>query len=781
VSRVLPIWYVAVMKRFVFVVGIAACGSGQKPSVDTTTTTGTGTGTGTTTADPTPADPAYAARVAYSNPGGMWMPEQMTLPGHLDTFRQLGVTIPSARLADPLADPLASVVAINGCTASFVSPDGLVITNHHCVQRALQHNATPDDNVVENGFLAKTRGDERSAGPNERLYVAQAFTDVTSQMRDGLEKITDAVKRKEDVERRSKEIVAACEKDRPGLRCDVTSFFAGGKYVLIEKLEIRDLRLVYVPRRSVGNYGGEVDNWHWPRHTGDYSFYRAYVGKDGLPADYSPDNEPYHPKHHLTVSTAGVKDRDFVMLLGYPGKTTRTSTAADVQHDVEWYYPYAMEWLRQKYELDEELIAKAGESEAAKATAIKAGVDKQQSQNYMAKFKGILDGLAAAPDMLARKEALDAKIKEWAAQPGHADVKAQIEKYEALRADKRARARVDFDRGKVLLEGSKLLASALSLVRWAEERPKADADRKPGYQDRDMQRAIGTAKGFVRSYDRTLDRRVFKLAMMRALDLPEADRPWLATIVGAKKGAKIDEAAIDKAIEKLYAGTKLESEELRLELLQKGTMKQLKASKDPFIKLAIALWPGVKAQEKLDDAYSGDSVLVASGYATAMREVLGGLLAPDANSTLRITYGTVKSFNPEGTGEENWPFSTAKQILAKNTGEAPFDAPAAELEQIKARNYGPYGVKALGGELPVAFLTDLDITNGSSGSATLDAQGRLVGLAFDGTLAGVASDVVFNSATTRTIHVDIRYILWMMDAVEGADHLLTEMGVEPQI
>jgi hypothetical protein len=756
----------------------AACsGGGDKKPV----TAGDPTPVGGDTPPPTvpdpfdepPVDANHVARTAFSNPGGMWLPEQMTLPIHDETFFKLGVGFPSGQLSDPLAAPLAAVVNIGGCSASFVSPDGLIVTNHHCVQGALEQASTPDNNLVENGFLAKTRAEEVTAGAAQRVYVVQALTDITDRMRSGLEDIKDAVKRKKEIEARQKAAIAECEKGRPGLRCSVTSYFAGGKFTLIENLEIKDVRLVYVPRRSIGNYGGEKDNWRWPRHTGDFSFYRAYVGKDGLPAEFSKDNEPYHPKHHLAINTDGVKDHDFVMILGYPGTTQRTATAADIRHDIEWFYPYGMQYLQQRYDLDVELLGAGGN------TAIKAGVDKQRSQNYLEKYRGILAGLEARKDLIARKDALDAQIHEWAAQPGREAIKAQIEKYEAMRADKRKRARADYDRGRAY--GGKLLGTALSLVRWAEERAKPDAERKPGYQDRDMARAIADHKGMAKSYDRTLDRAVLELAWKRAIDLPAAERPWLATLVGVKKSAKIDEAAIDKRLDALYAGTKLEDEAFRLDLLQNGTMKKLKASKDPYIKLAIALWPQVKAQEKLDDTYDGDVILVSPSYVSAMREVLGGVLAPDANGTLRITYGTVKSLVADNKAEANWPFTTTAQLAAKATGEDPFDAPSDLLEAIKAKKFGPYARSWVGGEVPVNFLSDLDTTNGNSGSPVLDSKGQLVGLTFDSLIDGVSSDVVFDGETTRKIQVDIRYILWLMDAVDHADHLLTEMGVKPAI
>ena len=333
-----------------------------------------------------PVDAALLARRAYANPGGMWMPQQMTLPGHKETFAKLGVSIDPARLADPLAAPLAAIVRLNGCSASFVSAEGLVITNHHCVQTALQANSKADNNRVEHGMLAKTRAEELPAGPAERVFVAQAFTDVSAAIRDRLEDIADPVARKDEVERRVKQQIAACEKDRPGIRCKVGTYFRGGMYVLIEELEIRDVRLVYVPARSIGNYGGEIDNWKWPRHTGDFAFFRAYVGKDGKPADYAVDNVPYRPKHVLAVSASGVQPADFVMIAGFPGRTTRTKTAAEVQHDVEVAYPAQIELAKQRYAIMEQLVAAGGE------TAIKAGVQKQRIQNGMQKTNGVLAG-----------------------------------------------------------------------------------------------------------------------------------------------------------------------------------------------------------------------------------------------------------------------------------------------------------------------------------------------------------------------------------------------------
>ncbi|MEJ7599530.1 MAG: S46 family peptidase [Kofleriaceae bacterium] len=718
-------------------------------------------------------DPTLAFRLGYSNSGGMWMPEQMTLAAHVERFKKMGVQIDPKLLADPLAAPLGAVVQLPGCTGTFVSGEGLIVTNHHCVQGPLQLNSTPDENLVENGFLAKTKADERSTGPGQRVLVAQSFKDITKEVRGGLEAIKDPVARKDEQEKRSKLQIAACEKNRPGIRCQVNAFFRGGKYVLTEALEIRDVRLVYVPARSIGQYGGEIDNWAWPRHTGDFSFYRAYVARDGKPADYSRDNVPFVPKQFVRVSDKGLKAGDFVMVTGYPGSTSRTNTALETHHDVEWMYPYVIAYLKERYQLLEGHLKDGGE------TSIKATVTKQFVQNSVEHHQGVLKGLTSG-DLLQQKDALDKQVKEWAAQPGNEASKQAIEKLEQLVAERQRTARQDYDRG-IALSGSSLLRSALSLTRWAEQRTKPDADRKPGYQERDLSRAIGQTKQFAKQYDRKLDRDAFRLALVRALQLPEAERPWLALLLDARKGVKITEATIDKTIDGWYAAQQLEDEKLRLDLIQKGTMAQLKTSKDPFIKAALRVWPTVKVEEKKQDAFEGELLLVTPAYAEAMREVLGGMLAPDANSTLRITYGTVRPFKQGSKQVADWPFTIGSQILAKDKGTPPFDMPKRALEALKSKQLASYADPSLNGELPVNFLSDLDITGGNSGSSTLNDKGELVGLVFDGTIEGVASDVVFNPSSTRAIHVDARYMLWTMDVIDNADHLIREMGLTPRL
>jgi hypothetical protein len=754
----------------VAVLAVVACGGETKTPAHPIPLASVPTASTADAAPPTPPDPFLAYRLQYRDPGGMWMPSQMTLPEHARALSNMGVKVDPKALADPLQSPLAAVVFLGGCTGSFVSPEGLVVTNHHCVQGALQLNSKSGRNYVADGFLAKTMAEEPTTGPAQKVMVGQAYTDVTSQMRDGLDEIQDPIARKVEAERRQKQLLAACEKDRPGIRCQVASFFQGGLYQLIEMLEIRDVRLVYAPARSVGNYGGEIDNWEWPRHSGDWSFYRAYVGKDGKPADYSPENVPYQPKHWLQVSTGVLKPGDFVMVAGYPAGTSRNVTSRELHNEVEVFYPYLIRYYEDRYKVAEGHLKDGGE------TSIKATVLKQGLQNGLEKFQGILDGMRKNPGLLDKKGELDKKAKDWAAQSGHEQYAKGIAKLEDIVADRERTQLADFDRG-FAFRGSVLLASAISFTRWAEERTKKDADRKPGYQDRDMTRAQAAQKQLSRQYDRALDRDTFRLSLLRATKLPEKDRPWLAMLLGTARGEKIDEARIERKLEAWYAAPSLEDEDVRLDLLTHGTPAKLAASKDPLVQAAQRVWALFKAEEKKDDARIGDLLLAEPLHTEAIVHALGVALAPDANATMRITYGTIKALDPSSTSHADLPFTVASQILGKDTGKDPFNAPQRLLDAIKARKFGPYADPALGGDLPIDFESDLDITGGNSGSPTMDTEGRLVGLAFDGNKEGLASDAIFDGTTTRAIHVSARYMIWTMETLDGAGNLLQEMGV----
>jgi hypothetical protein len=702
----------------------------------------------------------------WQNPGGMWMPQQ--LAAQADTLKALGFELDPASFADPTGTALGSIVSLGGCSATFVSPDGLIVTNHHCVQGALQFNATPEANLIQDGYLAKTRADEKFAGPTQHVYVTQKYSDVTAAMTAGLADVKDDLERGKTLELREKALLATCEKDRPELRCRVEKFFGGKAWFLIEQVDLKDVRLVYAPAHGVGNFGGEVDNWRWPRHTGDFAFLRAYVGKDGKPAGYAPENVPFRPAHFMKLAQKPLASGDFVMVAGFPGSTHRLSDALTIEEAATWEYPHLVEINQQQLEAIDQVVGKNAQ------LAIKAETRKRGLGNYLTKYRGQLETFGKR-DLVATRKQQDADLATWVnADPERAGkYGAALTKLAAIHAERQKTRDADQAFGE--LYGAKsLLGSALTIVRKAKERTKNDADRELAFQERNWERLDQDQIAFEKSYARELDRAILKLFLGRALALPVAQQPaFLATWLPARQR---DAKGIDRALDRLYATTRLEDTKVRLGLLASATPAQLAKSKDPFVQLALAILPGVEAKEARDKAYRGALVLAEPLYVAALEDKGGHELAPDANGTLRITYGTVQP-SPKG----GRAFTTVSEMVAKATGEPPFNAPAALLAAAKARKFGPYAAAELQGDLPLDFMSDLDITNGNSGSSTINARGELVGLAFDGTYESVASDWLYLDGITRTIHCDLRYALWIMDAVDGADALLQEMGVRPAL
>jgi hypothetical protein len=722
---------------------------------------------------PTPTQAVAATpppqKPRFENPGGMWMPNQM--PAHAAKLRELGLSIDPAELADPTSNVLGAVISLGGCSASFVSSDGLVITNHHCATGALQHNSSAKANLLHDGWLAKTRADEKNNGPQARVLVTRAVTDVTPKVTSGLDAIADDRARYLEIEKREKEIVAACEKGRAGIRCGVSSFYEGASYFLVEQLEIRDVRLVWAPPSGVGNYGGEIDNWRWPRHTGDVSMFRAYVGKDGTPADFSPDNVPYHPPHFLKIAKEPLREHDLVFVAGYPARTNTLKTKPEVDDAVSWGYP-----RRQK--LFEDYLARLEEiTKDDKEAQIKATSYVRRFGNALTNVRGQQEGLVKgglAEDKAKSDAALRAFIDadpDRKAKWGTAidDVAKEIEKNAQYReADAELREELMLP---------KLLAAATTIVRMAEERAKPDAERDPDYQERNWPRHEQALRALAAGYHKKVDQGLLVLAIERASKVPEKERSAAIAMISKDVASR---AAIEKNVAALYAGTKLDDEKTRVDLLKKAKRADLEQNGDTLIKLALKMRPLLKDAEERSERAAGRMQVLKPKLIEAMRAFKKDVIAPDANGTLRVTYGTVRGYRPNANAPFFKPFTSLSEVVAKSTGKDPFDAPDRLLAAAKAKKVGPY-VDAQLGDVPVDFLSDLHITGGNSGSATLNAKGELVGLVFDGNYEAMASDWMFMPSITRSIHVDIRYIEWLLDAVDGADHVLKEMGVEPRI
>ncbi|MFY8124208.1 MAG: S46 family peptidase, partial [Silanimonas sp.] len=357
---------------------------------------------------------------------GMWVPQQ--LPEIAGPLKDAGLELSPEQLANLTGDPMGAVVALGGCTASFVSPNGLVATNHHCAYGAIQLNSTPEKNLMATGFNAATPADEVSAGPNARVFVMDEITDVTADMRAAIADAADGLARQNALEAKQKALIAACESEA-GYRCTLYSFFGGQTFRLFRQMEIKDVRLAYAPPSSIGNYGGEVDNWMWPRHTGDFTFYRAYVGPDGKPAAFSKDNVPYQPKHWLKLADQPLEAGDFVMVAGYPGQTNRYALFDEFQNVAEWQYPVVGQHLKNVVAL----VEAAGKADAD--VEVKYAATIRGWQNAMKNWDGQLEGFQRI-DALATKQAEEQAVLDWlragAAGAEGLDAKVALDAHAAL-------------------------------------------------------------------------------------------------------------------------------------------------------------------------------------------------------------------------------------------------------------------------------------------------------------------------------------------------------------
>ena len=708
---------------------------------------------------------AVAATFGAQADEGMWQPYQ--LPAMADELKAKGLEIDVESISKLTEFPMNAVISLGGCTASFVSPKGLVVTNHHCAYGSIQYNSTPEKNLLKDGFLAKSYDEELQATPGSRIYVTEAVTDVTDKVKQGLEnKLGNAFY--QGIEQREKSLVAECEAE-DGYRCQVYSFHGGLEYYLVKQLEIRDVRLVYNPAASVGKYGGDIDNWMWPRHTGDFSFYRGYVSKDGKPADFNQDNVPYEPKSFLKVSAKGVSDGDFVMVAGYPGRTNRYRTANEVENQFEWAYPEG-KMLRERFiEIIKETAAE-GSDERIKYASMIAGL-----ANYAKNFTSMIEFYGKST-MLDDRMGRESELASWINKDSKRKAKygktlAELDKLIAEGQENQAR---DIILG--YIRYTTMVPTARKLYRLANEKQLDDMAREPGYQQRDMTRFTSSMERIDRRYAASVDKAMLFDMLKRYAVLPASERiAALDKVFGI--GKQLNEKKLSKTLDKMYAKTKLGDMETRLAWLDKS-VADFNASNDPFIQFAVAMYDTDMKTEKKDKELAGKLMKVRPQYMDAIiayNTQQGKPVYADANSSLRVTVGHVKGYSPQD-GLKAVPFTRLEGILAKDTGADPFDAPSKQLELIKQKQYGDFYMKSID-SVPVNFLSTLDTTGGNSGSPTLNGRAELVGLLFDGVYESIIGDWGYDPETNRSIQVDSRYMLWVMKYLDNADNLLAEMDI----
>ena len=682
---------------------------------------------------------------------GKWTPQQVLARGPAWVKAQ-GFSLPLERLWDEKAGGglLANAVQLPGCSGSFVSAEGLLITNHHCADGILQEHSTPQANLSQDGYLARTRADEKKAGAF-RIQVPRAFRDVTREVLAAVPPGASDPARFRAVEAQRKALVAECE-TKPGTRCQFAEFDGGLFFTLTEFEEIKDVRLVYAPPLGVGNFGGEVDNWSWPRHTGDFSLLRAY--KDG---------QPYRPRYYFPVSTKGVREGEAVAVLGYPGRSYRSWIADEMKEREERWFPavrdlYA-EWIGI---LDEEA---ARSPEAAIATVD----DRRGLENTRKNAEGQIAGLRRGR-IVEKQRASEKRVLAWAAP--RPEGKAATEAHAGLAKLNEGRLRTwerDFLLD-MLSRGSRGLQWPVQIARRATEGVKPDAEREPGYMERDLPRMRDQLERDQKRFSEAADRRLFRSWVKRALALPPDQRIVAvdATFAGA------DDGVLDAKIARVYEASRVFDLAARKAMFDE-TPDALRGRQDPLVDLGMALDAERKALKDRRDAAAGATLRLRPAWRQAVIAEAGHPVAPDANSSLRVTFGRVRGYSPR-EAVTMAPHTTLAGAVEKHTGLDPFDLPAPVREAFAAKRLGRWADPVLG-QVPIGILSDCDTTGGNSGSPTIDGEGRLVGVNFDRVWENVANDFGYNPDVARNVNADVRYLLWNLDVVEGASDLLMELGV----
>lgn len=680
-----------------------------------------------------------------------------------------GLRMPVSEIFDPndlcLLD---GICRVDGCTGSFVSPDGLIITNHHCAYRAIQTASTPEHDYLTDGFVATTRADEIPA-PGYTVRITESYREVSDEVLSVVTADMSFLDRSKAIEKRRKELERQAETDHPGLRAEVGEMFAGKTYVLFLYTYLKDVRLVFAPPDSVGEFGGAIDNWEWPRHTGDFSFMRAYVAPDGSSAEYSPDNVPFRPKRHLRVQPAGVRESDYVMLLGYPGRTARHRTSHFLEYERDVRLPHLVDL----YGTEIGIMEAAGAAD--RGVALKLASRMQGLENVEKRSRGQLKGLRRAGIVPARQHQ-EAELQAYIdADPERRErYGSLLTELDAYYDELTAAAPRELDE-RSLTSTCRTLSIAFTLFDAAHERAKEDLERESPYMDRNWPQTLDRLRLSCKDLDLETDR-LMLAEMLRRLG------PWLdpATLAPLADGAAprdtgLTDDRIGAEVDRFFLGTRLGEAAFLNECLERSP-DELVRTDDSALKL-IALWyPRLMRLRELDKEREGREGRLYGELQTIKAEFLATNFVPDANGTLRLTFGHVRGFSPEDAVYKQ-PFTTLQGMLDKGTGTVPFVVPQQILERVEAKDFGAFVHPDLG-QVPVAMLYDTDTTGGNSGSPVLNADGELVGVNFDRCFEATINDFAWNENYSRSIGVDIRYVLWITGRVFGGDHLLREMGVE---
>lgn len=693
---------------------------------------------------------------------GMWLLQLMKQQNSIDLMKKQGLKLEADDLYNPNGVSLKDAVGIfgGGCTGEIISPEGLILTNHHCGYGAIQQHSSVEHDYLTDGFWAMTR-DQELPTPGLKFRFVHRIVDITDlvneQIKAGTVSETDAMTRPYLSKIAKEELEKSDLKGKPGIMAQALPFYAGNKYYLFYYKVYSDVRMVAAPPSSVGKFGGETDNWMWPRHTGDFSMFRIYADANGEPADYSPSNVPLKTPKYLPISLKGVEENDYAMVMGFPGSTSRYLTQSEVKMRMEAinqamidmrtiYLDVLREWMTQSDKIRIQYASKfAGSSNYWK--------------NSIGMNKAIIDN-----DVLGSKAEIERRYAEWA--KGKPEYEGVVEKIDAIverqkEASRQVMYMMEALRSPINLcshEAGKTLIKALqekddSLLEAGKKALKEEFDRIHNKDyDHEVERAV--AKAMLPAVPQYVD----------AANLPA----FYQTIEKKYKGD------YNAYVDNWFNNSILATRENLDKFLKKPSLKVLE--NDPAISYSDDLrQASIKAQASALEG-ANDLPLLHKTYIRGLGEMKQPVPSyPDANFTIRLTYGNVKPYNPKD-GVHYKYFTTTDGILEKEDPENPeFVVPAKLKELILKKDFGRYAMKD--GTMPVCFLTTNDITGGNSGSPVINGEGQLIGAAFDGNWESLSGDINFDNQLQRCIVVDIRYVLFILEKLGNCQHLINEMNI----
>jgi hypothetical protein len=697
---------------------------------------------------------------------GMFLPDAISgLP--LDKLARRGLKIKATDLYDPSGVSIKdAIVIVGGGTGEFISAEGLLLTNHHVAFDALVAAATPANDYVTKGYLAKTRAEELPAA-DYTVTITEGLKDVTSEVTAGTTAQMSPMERTRAIQTRIRAMEAAGD-EAQGTRIRVLPMNEGLSYYQFTYLVLRDVRVVYAPPKNIGVFGGDPDNFEWPRHTGDFTFMRAYVGPDGKPADYAANNVPFKPKKFLSISMGGVREGDLMMVMGYPGTTRRYRESYSVAYNQDIMQPFLVDLYRNQVKILED----AGRDDPELRIKLQAPI--ADYNNTLKNYEGSIIAMRRA-DIVGQKRTQEAAFTRWIDQNP-----ARKAKYgEALPALAKAYQEMVVTPQRDLLiqqmfSASDLLGIAFFAQQIAAEKEKPEAERNPALSSEGIVRAKARIASTLVGRNSTVERALLTYMLRKADELPAGQKiEALEKRFGQLKGEARRRAEEDFARQVVDSRRFSTAEALAgLFDLSAAQMSELR---EPLVELAVELGREVQQIQARTQKFNAEVTRWRPVILEGMSEMRQLKPYPDANRTLRFTYGEVKGYVPREAITYD-AFTSLSGVIEKDTGSEPFDVPDKLKQLYRARDFGMYA-SADGRDVPVAFLSTTDIIGGNSGSPILNGRGEQVGIVFDGNYEGLGNDFFYNEAKGRTISVDIRYVLFVADKFGGAGFLLREMDI----